>query len=1057
MPKRTDIKKILIIGSGPIVVGQAAEFDWAGTQASAALREAGYEVVVVNSNPATVMTDTTAADKVYMEPLTLEYVARVLRRERPDAIIPGLGGRTGLSLALSLQRKGILRECRTELLGIDADSIEKTTDRQKLEKFCASVGEPVPPSAVVGTAEEGALTANKLGFPVMLRPACPRGETDAIFAGNEAELDTVMQDVLTGSPVGRMLMEKSVMGWKEIELEVIRDDSDSAVCVCCMEAIDPVGVNAGDSMIVAPCRSLSETNLSMLRESAVKLIRALKISGVCSVRFALSPETSEYYVLGMKPRISRSSALASKATGYPVAKVMAKIAAGLTLDEVMFGDRSAHFDPVLDHIVVRMPRFPFDKFPEASNRLGTQMKATGEAMAIGSTLPEALLKAVRSLDSGACHLYLPKFDDMGKAELLDYVREGTDDRIHAIAQLFRLGADTGDVASATLIAPVFLEAVRETVAAEADAANSPFSVSALEAAKKAGFSDKYIAKLWDATELGVRDFRTKNGIIPEYLMIDTCAKDDWSYIPCFYSSYNGAGRHGVSGRKKIIVLGSGPTRIGQGAESDYSAFHAVQAIKKLGYEAVIINNNPASVSTDYATGDKLYFEPLTFESVMDIVERERPTGVIATLGGQTVIKLAAELEAQGTRLIGAGTTAIDLSENRDSFSKLLLTLGIPMPEGRTVTSSEDGVKAAAEVGYPVLARLSATGGRSVRIVCDEAALRAFLRSGEIGEYLPAFIDKYIEGREIEADAVCDGADVFIPGIIEHVERTGIHSGDSICIYPTCSVSDRAKGKILQYTRELSLAIGVVGLINVQFIVDKNDGVFVIEASPRASRTVPFLSKATGWPIADIAALAMLGKSLREQGIFTLYPEEKKKYYVKAPAFSLSKLPGTDACLSPEMKSTGETMGCDGQLTRALYKALQASGLHVQNYGTVFATIADADKDEALPLIRRFYDLGFNIEATSGTAAFLKKNGIRTHVCAKLSEGSGEILDSIRGGHVTYVINTRDLDSTVGETDGMRIRRCATENNVAIFTSPDTVRVLLDVLEEMTICVETIDK
>lgn len=1056
MPKRTDIKKIMIIGSGPIVVGQAAEFDYAGMQASAALREAGFEVVVVNSNPATVTTDTLAADKVYMEPLTLEYVARILRRERPDAIIPILGGRTGLNLALSLQRKGILRECRTELLGIDADSIEKTTDRDLFKRFCAGVGEPALPSVIVGTAEDGALMANKLGFPVMLRPAFTRGETDGSFAHSEAELQTVMQEALSGSPVGQMVMEKSVRGWKEIELEVIRDGSDATIIVCCMEAVDPVGIHTGNSMVAAPCQSLSGKDLSMLRESAEKLVRALKISGVCSVRFALSPETSEYYVISIKPRFSRSSALSSKAAGYPVARVIAKIAAGMTLDEVTLGDRSAHFDPVLNHIVVRMPRFPFDKFPEAFNRLGTQMKATGETMAIGRTLPEALMKAVRSLDTGACHLHLPKFEGMGKSELLDYVREGTDDRIHALARLFRLGADLDEVASATMIAPVFLEAVREIVAAEPDVAEHPFSLAALEKAKKSGFSDKYIAKLWNSSEREIHDYRTKNGVIPEYLMADTCAKDDWSYVPCFYSTYNGAGRHGVSGRKKIVVLGSGPTRIGQGAESDYSAFHTVRAIKELGYEAIIINNNPASVTTDYGTGDKLYFDPLTFESVMDIVERERPDGVIATLGGQTTIKLVSELEAQGVTLIGAGVNAIDLAENRDSFEKLLLTLGIPMPDGRTVTNPEDGIKAAAEIGYPVLARAGATAGRPARIVCNEAALRAFLGSVEIGEYTPAFIDKYIEGREIEADAVCDGADVFIPGIIEHVERTGIHSGDSICIYPTCSVSDKAKGKILQYTRALGLAIGVVGLYNVQFIVDKNDGVYIIEASPRASRTVPFLSKAAGWPIADIAALAMLGKSLREQGIFTLYPEEKKKYYVKAPAFSLSKLPGTDACLSPEMKSTGETMGCDGQLTRALYKALQASGLHVQNYGTVFATIADADKAEALPLIRRFYDLGFNIEATSGTAAFLKKNGIRTHVCAKLSEGSGEILDSIRGGHVTYVINTRDLDSPVGETDGMRIRRCATENNVAIFTSPDTVRVLLDVLEEMTICVETID-
>lgn len=1052
MPKRTDIKKIMVIGAGPTVIGQSAEYDWAGAQACAALREDGYEVVLINANPATVTTDADVADRIYIEPLTLEYVARVLRHERPDAVIPALGGRTALGLALALHRKGILRECRTALIGTDADAIEKTMDRERFKKFCGGLGEPVLPSAVVRTAEEGAEAANRLGYPVMLRPAFTRGETDGSFACDEADLRRIIKNVLSASPAGQVLMEKSIRGWKEIALEVLRDGSDAVISVCALENVDPVGIHAGDSIVVAPCQSLSEENLALLRGHAAKIVRALGITGVCGVRFALSPVSSDYYLLGVRPGVSRASALAAKATGYPVARVMAKAAVGLKLDEVMLGDRSARFDPVLDCIAVRMPRFPFDKFPDASNRLGTQMKATGETMAIGKTLGEALLKAVRSLDTGVCHLYLPKFDGMDKSELLDYVREGTEDRIHALAQLFRLGAGIDEAAVSTMIAPVFLKAVETVVAAEAPVAAKPFDLSALLQAKKAGFSDSYIAKLWNAPERAVCDFRLENRILPEYVMADTCAKDDWSYIPCFYSSYSGAGRHGVSGRKKIIVLGSGPNRIGQGAEFDYATVHAAHAVKKLGYEAIIINDNPAAVSTDLSVGDKLYLEPLTAESVTDIAERERPLGVIAAMGGRTAIALAPVLEARGLKLIGTGVTAITLSEDRDSFEKLLLSLGIPQPPCRAVTDADSGAAAAAKAGYPVLARLSsAPGGRA--IVGNEAALRTFLGTADIGEDAPAFVDKYLAGREIEVDAVCDGADVFIPGIMEHVERTGIHSGDSICIYPTFSVSERAKGKILEYTRKLGLALGGVGLLNVQFIVDKNDRVYVIEASAGASRTVPFLSKATGWPISDIAVFAMLGKGLREQGIFTLYPEEKKKTYVKVPVFSFSKLQGMDAYLSPEMKSTGEAMGCDGQLTRALYKALQASGLHVQNYGTVFATIADTDKDEALPLIRRFYDLGFNIEATSGTAAFLKENGIRTHVCAKLSEGSGEILDSIRSGHVTYVINTRDPDSPSGETDGMRIRRCATENNVAIFTSLDTVRVLLDVLEEMTICVE----
>jgi carbamoyl-phosphate synthase large subunit len=1053
MPKRTDIKKIMVIGAGPTVIGQSAEYDYAGAQACAALREDGYEVVLINANPATVTTDAEVADRIYLEPLTLEYVARVLRHERPDAVIPALGGRTALELALALHRKGILRECRTELIGTDADAIEKTMDRERFKKFCGSLGEPVLPSAVVRSAEEGAEAASRLGYPVMLRPAFTRGETDGSFACDEAALRRIIKDVLAASPAGQVLLEKSLRGWREIALEVLRDRSDTVITVCAMEDIDPIGIHAGDSIVAAPCQSLSDGDLARLRGHAAIIVRALGITGVCGIRFALSPTTAEYCLLGVRPGVSRATALASKATGYPAARVLAKVASGLTLDEILLGDRSANFDPVSDDIAVRLPRFPFDRFPDAANRLGTQMKATGETMALGKTLAESLMKAVRSLDTGVCHLFLPKFGGMEKSELLDYVREATDDRLYAVAQLFRLGADAGEIAAASGITPVFLAAVGAIVAAEAPASENPFDLGALLTAKKAGFSDRYIAKLWNAPERAVWDFRLENRIMPEYVMADTCAKDDWSYIPCFYSSYSGAGRHGVSGRKKIIILGSGPNRIGQGAEFDYATVHAALAARKLGYEAIIINNNPAAVSTDLSVGDKLYFEPLTAESVADIAERERPLGIVAAMGGRTAIALAAELEARGLKLIGMGTTAITLSEDRDSFEKLLLSLGIPQPPCRAVTDASAAAAAAAEAGYPVLARLSSASGGRTAIVGNEAALRAFLGTADFGEDAPAFIDKYIEGREIEVDAVCDGADVFIPGIMEHVERTGIHSGDSISIYPTFSVSEKAKGKILEYTRKLGLALGGVGLYNVQFIVDKNDTVFVIEAGAGASRTVPFLSKATGWPIADIAAFAMLGKGLREQGIFTLYPEEKKKYYVKVPVFSFSKLQGMDAYLSPEMKSTGEAMGCDGQLTRALYKALQASGLHVQNYGTVFTTIADTDKDEALPLIRRFYDLGFNIEATSGTAAFLKENGIRTHVCAKLSEGSGEILDSIRSGHVTYVINTRDPNSPSGETDGMRIRRCATENNVAIFTSLDTVRVLLDVLEEMTICVE----
>ncbi|MEG2000057.1 MAG: carbamoyl-phosphate synthase large subunit, partial [Evtepia sp.] len=860
------------------------------------------------------------------------------------------------------------------------------------------------------------------------------------------------------SPVHQVLVEKSVKGWKEIEFEVMRDSTDAVIAICDMENIDPVGVHTGDSMVVAPCQTLNEHDLTMLRNSALKMIRALKISGGCNVQFALSPNSSEYFLIEVNPRVSRSSALASKASGYPIARVTAKIAIGMNLDEIMITDRSALFNPSLAYVVTKMARFPFDKFASASNKLGTQMKATGEVMSIGKTLKESIMKAIRSLETGVCHPYLAKFDHMDRTELLNYVKDGTDDRIHAIAQLFRLGVTVEELYRATMIESVFLKTIGDVVAEEKALAAVPGDINALKQAKMDGISDEFIAKLWKMPEVDVYHLRKQEGIFPEYLMIDTCAATENSYIPYFYSSYNGKGKHGVSDRQKIIVLGSGPIRIGQGVEFDYSTVHAVKSIKELGYESIIINNNPETVSTDHTTGDKLYFEPLTVEDVMNVIEREKPYGVIATLGGQTAINLAKPLEDRGVTLIGTGVQAIERAENRDSFEKIMHELDIPQPLGRAVTNVEDGVKTAAEIGYPVLVRPSyVLGGRAMQIVNSEEGLRTYLKTAvEVDVDQPVLVDKYIEGKELEVDAVCDGRDVFVPGIMEHVERTGIHSGDSISVYPTFSVSDKAKGTIIEYTKRLGLGIGIIGLFNIQFIVDKNEDVYVIEVNPRSSRTVPFLTKATGYQIADIATYVILGKTLKEQGFFDIYPKEKDKWYVKVPAFSFSKIRGMDTYLSPEMKSTGEAIGYDKQMTRALYKALQASGLNVMNYGTVLATIADKDKEEALPLIRRFYNLGFNIEATQGTAEFLKKFGIRTRVRSKLSTGSSEILDSIRQGHVTYVINTRDLNSLSQATDGHEIRRCAVENNVSMFTSLDTVRVLLDVLEETTLCISTID-
>lgn len=1059
MPKRTDLKKILVIGSGPIIIGQAAEFDYAGTQACLALKEEGYEVVLCNSNPATIMTDTTIADKVYMEPLTLEYVARILRYERPDAIIPGIGGQTGLNLAVQLSKKGILNECQVELLGTRVESIEQAEDRELFKKLCQDLGEPVLPSKIANTLEEGIKAAMEIGYPVVLRPAFTLGGTGGGFADDETEFIEIMKNALRLSPVHQVLVEKSIKGYKEIEYEVMRDANDTALTVCNMENIDPVGIHTGDSIVVCPSQTLTNKEYHMLRDSALKIIRALKIEGGCNIQFALDPHSFKYYLIEVNPRVSRSSALASKASGYPIARVSTKIAVGMTLDEIQLANTPASFEPTLDYVVSKMPRFPFDKFADANNKLSTQMKATGEVMSIGRTIEESLLKAARSLEIGVYHLYMKKFDDYTNEQLLAYVNIGTDDRIYAIAQLIRNGVDIGLILDATQIDMLFLEKIRNIVEMETQVAENKDDLKVLYQAKKMGFSDKFIAQIWGEDEIYVWNMRKANNMFPVYKMIDTCASEFDSYVPYFYSTYEEENESIVSDKKKVIVLGSGPIRIGQGVEFDYSTVHAVSTIKKAGYEAIIINNNPETVSTDYTTSDKLYFEPLCTEDVMNIIELEKPDGVIAALGGQTAINLAQPLTDRGVNIIGTDCAAIEKAENRDAFEKVLKALSIPQPRGGAVTNIEDGVKVAKEIGYPVLVRPSfVLGGRAMQIVANEEMLRHYLKNAvEVDVDKPVLVDKYIQGKEVEVDAVCDGKDVFVPGIMELVERTGIHSGDSISVYPSFSLSQKVKDVILDYSKKLGLGIGIVGLYNIQFIVDEKDDVYIIEVNPRSSRTVPFLSKATGYSLADIGTLAMLGKSLKQQGINEIYPTEKKRWYVKVPAFSFSKLHGMDAYLSPEMKSTGEAIGYDNKFTRALYKALQASGMNVMNYGTIFATIADKDKYEALPLIKRFYNMGFNIEATEGTANFLKGHGIRTRIRKKLSDGSDEILDSIRKGYVNYVINTRDMNAANGSlSDGYEIRQCAVENNVTMFTALDTVKVLLDVLEETTLGISTID-
>lgn len=1056
MPKRTDIKKVMVIGSGPIVIGQGAEFDYAGTQACLALKEEGYEVVLVNSNPATIMTDTKIADKIYMEPLDLEHVAKIIRYERPDGLICTLGGQTGLNLGMQLDKKGVLEECYVELLGTNAQSISQAEDRQLFKDLCQSIGEPILSSCTVSTVADAFKAAEKIGYPVIVRPAFTLGGTGGGFAKDAEELHELAKNGLKLSPVTQVLVEKSIAGFKEIEYEVLRDSNDTALVVCCMENVDPVGIHTGDSIVVAPCQTLTNKEYAMLKDSALRIIRALKIEGGCNVQFALDPFSFKYYVIEVNPRVSRSSALASKASGYPIARISAKIACGYRLDEISIGSILACCEPALDYVVTKVPRFPFDKFAGADRRLTTQMKATGEVMGIGRTIEESFLKAFRSLENGLSHLEIERLKNLSKHELVDFIILNTDERFYAITEAIRRGITLDYIYQLTKIDRLFLDKLAKIVEQEKVIIDNPNDVEVLKTAKRTGFSDEYIAKCWKADFVDVYRMRRDNNIYPVYKMIDTCAGECKSDVPYYYSTYELQNESIVSGREKVVVLGSGPIRIGQGVEFDYSTVHAVWAIQEAGKEAIIINNNPETVSTDYTLSDKLYFEPLTFEDVMNVVDHEKPEGVIVALGGQTAINLAAELDRVGVKILGTSSHSIDLAEDRDLFGEALKKLNIPMPEGKSVYTMEQGVSAAKEIGYPVLMRPSfVLGGRMMHIIYDEKALLGKLGEAfELSRKHPVLIDKYILGKECEVDAVCDGDEVFVPGIMEHIERSGVHSGDSMSVYPCYSLSDRVQNTLVDYTNRIGVALKLVGLFNIQFVVDTFDKVYIIEVNPRSSRTVPFLAKSTGAPVANIATKVMLGAKLKDLGYTGLFPK-KDRWYVKSPTFSYSKLHGLDAVLSPEMKSTGEAIGYDKQLNRAVYKALKASGLKVTNYGTVLATLSDSDKNSALPLIRRFYNLGFNIEATEGTANFLIQHGIRTRVKKKLSQGSDEILEALRKGYVTYVVNTITEGEMSGQRDGVVIRRTAVDNNVHVFTSLDTVKVLLDVLEEITMGISTI--
>lgn len=1057
MPKRTDIKKIMVIGSGPIVIGQGAEFDYAGTQACLALKEEGYEVILVNSNPATIMTDTKIADKVYMEPLDLENVAKIIRYERPDGLICSIGGQTGLNLGMQLYTKGILDECQVELLGTSYEAIDKAEDRKLFKELCEELGEPVLESVIATTIDECVKAANEIGYPIIIRPAFTLGGTGGGFADDDEEVKEIAKNALKLSPVSQVLVEKSIKGFKEIEYEVLRDSNDTAIVVCNMENVDPVGIHTGDSIVVAPSQTLTNKEYQMLRNSALKIIRALNIEGGCNVQFSLDPYSFQYYVIEVNPRVSRSSALASKASGYPIARVSAKIACGLRLDEIKIANTLASFEPTLDYVVTKIPRFPFDKFAKANRHLSTQMKATGEVMSIGRTIEESLLKAIRSLELGTPHLFLPKLCELSTHDIVNFILDNTDERIYAICEAIRRGVTLDDLYLYTKIDRFFLEKLLNIVNYEKVIKDNANNLEVLKKAKRKGFSDEYIASLWEKSPIEIYQLRKENKIYPVYKMIDTCASEFDSYIPYFYSTYESQNESIRSEKESVIVLGSGPIRIGQGVEFDYSTVHAVWAIQEAGYEAIIINNNPETVSTDYTLSDKLYFEPLTFEDVMNIVDFEKPMGVIVALGGQTAINLAEDLHQAGVKILGSSSESIALAEDRDLFSEVMNKLNIPMPVGEAVFSIEAATKTAAKIGYPVLIRPSfVLGGRMMHIVYDETTLKKYVGEAvDLNPRHPVLIDKYLVGKECEVDAICDGKEVFIPGIMEHIERAGVHSGDSMSVYPPYSLSEEVKEVIIEYTTKIGLTLKIIGPFNIQFIVTPDNKVWIIEVNPRSSRTVPFLAKTTGTPIANIATKVMLGKDLKELGYQGKYPD-KARWYVKAPTFSYSKITGLDAVLSPEMKSTGEAIGYDNKLTRALFKALKASGLKVSNYGTVFATIANDDKEASLPLIKRFYDLGFNIEATSGTAKFLKQHNIRTREKTKISEGSEEILDSMRKGYVTYVVNTTSENNLKIQKDGVLIRRTAVENNVPIFTSLDTCKVLLDVLEEITVGISKID-
>ncbi|MFD2760515.1 carbamoyl-phosphate synthase large subunit [Lentibacillus juripiscarius] len=1052
MPKNTNIQTILVIGSGPIVIGQAAEFDYSGSQACQALSEEGYTIVLANSNPATIMTDHTMADKVYMEPLTVDFLTKIIRKEEPDAILPTLGGQTGLNMAVALEKSGILDMYQVELLGTSLEAIQKAEDREVFRSLMNELGEPVPESTIVNSVEAAFQFAAEIGYPVIVRPAYTLGGTGGGMCWDASELEEVVRNGLAISPAGQCLIEKNIAGFKEIEYEVVRDKNDLAIAVCSMENIDPVGIHTGDSIVAAPTQTLSDREYQMLRNASLKIIRALEIEGGCNVQLALDPNSFQYYIIEVNPRLSRSSALASKATGYPIAKVAAKIAIGLTLDEIInpiTGKTYACFEPALDYVVTKIPRFPFDKFVSGNRYLGTQMKATGEIMSIGRSFEESLLKGIRSLEIGTEELWLPGLVNLSLDELKRRLQKADDERLFVLAEVIRRGLTTDELYRLTQIDRFFLVKLQQLISLEMSLSEEPFSPEGTKQAKAAGFSDAHIARLWQVSVDQVYAFRMEQSIVPVFKMVDTCAAEFESETPYFYSTYEEENESLPSGRKKILVIGSGPIRIGQGIEFDYATVHSVMAIQEMGYEAIIMNNNPETISTDFSISDKLYFEPLTLEDVMHVINLEQPEGVIVQFGGQTAINLADGLKRRNVTILGTNLEAIDQAEDRDKFELLLNELDLLRPKGKAVSHLTEAFGAAEEIGYPVLVRPSyVIGGSRMDIVHDEEELQAYLvKSDGADSEHPILIDKYITGMEVEVDAISDGETVIVPGIMEHIERSGVHSGDSIAVYPPQRIDETVKQQCLDAAVKITRKLGVVGLINLQFIISQDD-VYVLEVNPRASRTIPFLSKITGVTMAAIATRCILGESLRDMGYTTGILPEQEAVSVKVPVFSFEKLRSVDTTLGPEMKSTGEAIGHDATLEKALYKGLTAAGLPVPKDGAVLITVADKDKQEAMDAARRFYQLGFQLYATKGTAACVKSAGIPVTEVAKIGSAERDVISIIEKGEVQLVVNTL-TSGKKPRSDGFMIRREAVEHGIPCLTNLDTANAILNVIDTTT--------